>query len=68
MPSVLPPTDTIATTTCINTASGTDCITQFPYNFHVQDAGNISFGLTIIIVMMFTAMSIWIASLLYKKN
>jgi len=68
MPGVLPPPNTIATTTCLTTASGTECITEYPYNFHVQDAGNITFGLAIIITIMFFALTVWLFSLYSRKG
>lgn len=67
-PLVILPGSQFSTTTCTDTASGTLCITEYPYNFHVQDAGNVSFGISVIITILTIALATYFFNLFYPKK
>jgi len=62
----LPPQ--FSTTTCTPGASSTVCITEYPAIFHTQDAGNVSWGLAVIIAILSFALILYVYNLFSTKK
>lgn len=56
-----------ATTTCTGVDPQT-CITEYPATFYMQDRGNVSFGLAIIITILFFALALYLFNLFNRKK
>jgi len=66
-PAVAPPGAQYATTTCTGVDPQT-CITEYPPNFYVQDRGNVSWGLAVIITILSFAFILYIYNLFSRKK
>jgi len=66
-PAVVAPGSQFSTTTCTGTDPQT-CITEYPANFYVQDRGNVSWGLAIIITILSFAFILYVYNLFQKKK
>lgn len=67
-PTVVPPGSQFSTTTCNAVGSSTQCITEYPANFYVQDRGNVAFGLSVIIVILSFAFILYVFNLFSRKK